>query len=266
MNRIDLRFKYLKATKQKAFIAFLTAGFPSLDITKRLILDFAKLGVDVIEVGVPFSDPLADGPTIQVSSNYALGKGVNLNKIFSMIYKIRRKTNIPICLMSYYNPILKFGITRFIKACNLAGVDGVIVPDLPPEEAKELVQCAKKGKVDVISFLSPTSGINRVKLVDKVASGFIYYVSLTGVTGARSNLSKDIKKHISQIKEYSKKPVCVGFGISQPKHVKQINKFADGVIVGSAVIKIIEKNIRNKKKLVKEVSRLVKRLCIKKRS
>lgn len=262
-NRIEKRFQILKLRKQKAFIAFLTAGFPDLDVTEKLILKFEESGVDLVEIGVPFSDPLADGPTIQAASTYALNKGINLNKIFSFVYKLRQKTNIPIALMTYCNPVLKFGIKRFIKACNLAGVDGVIIPDLPPEESKELLIEAKAGNVVCVGFLAPTSDTARIKLVDKSCSGFIYYVSLTGVTGSRKDLPGDMRQQIKRIKKFSKKPVCVGFGVSRPDQVKFINKFADGVIVGSVIIKAIADNLSNKDKIISAVTRLVKQLCIK---
>ncbi len=258
-NRIEKKFAELKSAKKKAFIAFITAGDPSLDTTYRLVLDMEKQGVDVVELGVAFSDPLADGPIIQAASQRALKKGVNILKILKLVKKLRKKTHIPIVLMTYYNPVFKFGDEKFIKAARGAGVDGVIIPDLPPEEAATMLKSARKHSISTIFFLSPTSSKERIKLISKVSSGFIYYVSLTGVTGTRSAISADIVKNIRLIKKYTKKPICVGFGISKSEHVKKISRVADGVIVGSAIVKQIEKNI-GKKDLVAKVLAFINKL------
>ncbi|MFC1675101.1 tryptophan synthase subunit alpha [Candidatus Omnitrophota bacterium] len=259
MNRIERRFKELKKRKKKAFIAFITAGYPSLDVTKRLVLEFAKTGVDVVELGVPFSDPLADGPVIQESSQRALKNKVNLDHILRLVRELRIHTDIPIALMTYYNPIFCFGEKEFARKASAAGVDGVIVPDLPPDEGKSLLKLANKHKLDVICFISPTTSRKRIKYIAKVSRGFIYYVSLTGVTGARSSLPSDLISHIRSVKRAARKPVCVGFGISSPKQVKAINKAADGVIVGSAIIKKIKANI-GRPDLVKKVSKFIQSL------
>jgi tryptophan synthase alpha chain len=260
MNRIERKFKQLKKNKQKAFIAFITCGYPNLSITKRLIREFAKLGVDIIELGVPFSDPLADGPIIQEASQEALKKGINLDNILNLVKKIRKEDKeIPLCLMTYYNPIFCLGEERFVKKASLCGVDGVIIPDLPPEEGKSFISLAEKNNLDTIFFLSPTSSLARIKMVATVSTGFIYYVSLTGVTGPRKNLSPDLIKNIKMIKQNTPKPVCVGFGVSNPSHVRQIYKVADGVIVGSAIIKKIKENL-NKKDLPNIVGKFVAHL------
>jgi tryptophan synthase alpha chain len=256
MNHIEQKFRDLRRKKKKAFIAFITAGYPNLDITRKLVLEFAKVGVDIIELGVPFSDPLADGPVIQESSQVALKRGINLNNIFDLVRRVRKETNIPLCLMTYYNPIFCFGEERFIQRASACGVDGIIVPDLPPEEGSSLIRLANKFNLNIIFFLSPTSTPERIKFILRVSRGFIYYVSLTGVTGPRQNLPAGLVRNLKLIKKYTPKPVCVGFGVSLPSHVKQIYKVADGVIVGSAIIKKIKDNL-HKPNLVKRVSKFV---------
>ena len=258
-NRIDEKFKELKSQKKRAFIAFITAGDPSLKITEELVCAFEQAHVDIVELGVPFSDPLADGPTIQASSQRALKKGVSLKKILNTVKNIRKKSEIPICLMTYYNPVFHYGEKEFIEDAKSCGVDGLIIPDLPHQEAKTLISQAKKNEISTIFFLTPTTRGKRMKEIVKVSSGFIYYVSLTGVTGERNKLACDIAGHVKMAKKISQKPVCVGFGISTREQVKSISKIADGVIVGSAIVKEINKNA-GKKDLVKKVSNFVSNL------
>jgi len=259
MNRIDKKFRDLKITKKKAFIAFITAGYPTLSATEKLIYEFDRSGVDILELGVPFSDPMADGRVIQESSQEALKKHTHLIDILNLVKKARSIVKMPIVLMTYYNPIFCFPESKFIAKAKECGVDGVIIPDLPPEEGRGFIKAAQKQNLDVICFLSPTSSKERVKLIAKASSGFIYYVSLTGVTGARSALSADIRKNIVQIKRYTKKPVCVGFGVSSADQVKEISKIADGVIVGSAIVKKIKEN-KSSPDLIKKVGNFVRNL------
>ena len=256
MNRIDKKFQELKKQKRKAFIAFITAGDPDLKTTEDLAVAFEGAGVDIIELGVPFSDPLADGPTIQASYQRALNKGISPKKILETVSRIRRKSSIPVALMSSYNPILRFGEEKFIKACADAGVDGLIIPDLPPEEAKNLRGAAQRYKIAMIFFVAPTSRDERIRANTKASSGFVYYVSLTGITGTQKAIASSVVKHINHIKRFTSKPVCAGFGISTPQQVRDISRAADGVIVGSAIVKAIDhhKGTRN---LVSVVSRYV---------
>ncbi len=240
MNRIDAKFKELQSKGKKALVVYITCGYPDIAITEKLVFELAKRGVDIIELGVPFSDPLADGPMIQEASAYALKKKINLHHIFSLVKRIRAKSQIPLCLMGYYNPVFSFGQVNFVNEAIVSGVDGVIIPDLPPEEDLWLVSLAKKASLKTIFFLSPTSSLERIKYISKVSTGFIYYVSLTGVTGARQALPEDLKQNITMIKHYTKKPVCVGFGISNAQHVKEVLRIADGAIVGSAIMKVIK--------------------------
>ena len=259
MNRIDRKFQDLKARKQKAFIAFITAGDPDLKTTEDLAVAFEAAGVDIIEIGIPFSDPLADGPTIQASFYRALNNGTNVRKIFETVKRIRLKTSIPIAFMTSYNPILRFGEEKFIKACVEAGVDGLIVPDLPPEEAGNLRRLAGLHDISTIFFVAPTSTDERIKSNTKASSGFVYYVSLTGITGTQKAVAQTVVKQIHHIKRFTDKPVCAGFGISTPQQVKDIGSAADGVIVGSAIVKIIDQN-KGSKTLVPAVSHYVSSL------
>lgn len=259
MNRIEKKFKELRKSNQKAFIAFVTAGYPSLSITEKLVKEFERSGVDIIELGVPFSDPMADGPIIQEASCEALKKNIRLIDILSSVKKLRKSVNIPIILMTYYNPIFALGDDKFIKIAVDSGVDGVIVPDLPADEGKDFIRKANKSGLNNICLISPTTSPKRVKLISVLARGFIYYVSLAGVTGIRKSLASNLKQNIKTIKRYTDKPVCVGFGVSSRKQVKDIGEIADGVIVGSAIVAKIKENI-NSPSLVKRVSGFVKGL------
>ena len=261
MNRIDQKFIQLKKQNKKAFIAFITAGFPDLSTTTKLVIELEKKGVDIIELGVPFSDPLADGPTIQDASGYSLKRGTNLVKILDLVKQLRNQVSLPICLMTYYNPVFCFGEKNFVEQAVLAGVDAVIIPDLPYEEAREFRRYANQKGLANICFISPTTSVARIKAVLKVARGFIYYVSLTGVTGSRKSLALDLKTKLSVIKKLTTKPVCVGFGISCVTQVKEVRKISDGVIVGSAIVAKIKENI-GKRDLVQRVADFVERLNV----
>ncbi len=259
MNRIDQKFQSLKTQKRKAFIAFITAGDPDLKTTEDLVLGLEGAGVDIIELGIPFSDPLADGPIIQASYFRALNKSATVKKILKTVKRIRRKTSIPIALMSSYNPILRFGEEKFVKACADAGVDGLIIPDLPPEESRILRQATGNFDIATIFFVAPTSTDERIRANIRASSGFVYYVSLTGITGTQKAVARSVVKQINHIKRFTQKPVCAGFGISTPQQVKDIGRAADGVIVGSAIVKAIEQN-KGSRDLVGTVTRYVRSL------
>ncbi len=246
MSKIGEKFEELGKKGEKAFIAFITAGDPDLETTGALVLELEKRGVDIIELGVPFSDPLADGPTIQAASERALKNKVSLKDILGLVKSLRRKVGIPLILFTYYNPIHRYGLEKLTRDAARAGVDGVIVPDLPPEEGKGLKAGAGKVGLDTIFLVAPTSTSERIKLIAKNSTGFIYYVSLTGVTGTRDTLTETIKPALKKIRCFTKKPIAVGFGISRPHQVKEIVSFADGVIVGSAIVKKIEENLGHK--------------------
>jgi tryptophan synthase alpha chain len=243
-NRIDETFSSLRKAGRKAHIPFLTGGFPSLSLSLKLSLELAKRGADVIEIGVPFSDPIADGPIIQSSSQVALAKGATLRRILNLIEQFKVQCSTPVVLMSYYNPLLRWGIRAFVKGAQAAGVDGIIVPDLPPEEAEELLGASEGLGLDLIFLVAPTSSEKRIRLISKVTRGYIYYVSVTGTTGVRRSLASDLKPAILRIREHTDLPIAVGFGISTSDQAKAASSLADGVIIGSALIAHIQKNLR----------------------
>ncbi len=237
MTRIGETFKKLKRKGEKAFIPYIMAGYPSLEITKNIVLLFEECGADVVELGVPFTDPLADGPIIQRASENALQKGITLKKVIGFIRDLRKSTQIPLILMTYYNPVFKYGEEMFVKNAKDAGVDGVIVPDLPPDEAGNLIRSSKKVSLDTIFLLAPTSTIDRVRKVAKASKGFIYYVPMTGITGSKLLLDGSLELLIAEIRKFTDKPVAVGFGVSTPEEASSVAKVSDGVIVGSAIVK-----------------------------
>ena len=259
MSRISDKLRELKEKNEVALIPYIMAGDPDLKMTEKLILEIEKSGGDMIELGVPFSDPLADGPTIQRAAIRALAGKVSLSQVIRLVADVRRKTELPIILMLYYNLVHRYGEGRFVKDAVKAGVDGVIIPDLPPDEAGGLVKEARAADLDVVFLLAPTSSNDRISLVDRMSSGFIYYVSLTGVTGARESLDKGIKAQVEKIRRISKKPVCVGFGISKPEQAKKVAGWADGVIVGSAIVGLIEKS-ENRESMAGKVGGFVRSL------
>jgi tryptophan synthase alpha chain len=243
MSRIKNTFNRLKKKNETALIPYIMAGDPDLTATKTLILEMDKAGCDIIELGSPFSDPLADGPTIQKAAIRSLGNHTSIAQVLDLVSMVRRESKIPLILMTYYNLIFKYGEERFVNDAAAAGLDGIILPDLPPDEAGTLMPLAKKAGLDIIFLLAPTSTDERIKLVCKLSQGFVYYVSLTGVTGARSGVEASVRDSLAKIKQVTDKPVAVGFGISTPDQAAQIaNWGADGVIVGSALVKVIEEN------------------------
>ena len=224
----------------KAFIPFITAGDPSLEITEQLVFQMADAGADLIELGIPFSDPVAEGPVIQEADNRALSSGTTTDKIFTMMGRIRKSCNVPIAFMTYVNPIFTYGTDRFMRNCQEVGIDAVIVPDVPYEEKDELMPFCSKYDVSLISMISPTSN-NRIRMITSEAQGFIYCVSSMGVTGMRQEIGNDVKKMIKLVKEVKNIPCAIGFGISTPEQAAKMAEFSDGVIIGSAIVKIVEK-------------------------
>lgn len=259
-SRIEEAFKKAKERGEGAFIPFITAGDPDLKTSARIVFALESAGADVLELGIPFSDPMADGPTIQASSERALKHGTTIRDVLELVRSVRKKGSaIPIILFGYYNPIFVYGVERFAREARAAGVDGVLVVDLPPEEAGELLVPLKANGLDLVFTLTPTSDVSRMKCVAKVASGFIYYVTVTGVTGARSKVAVKLKDAVKQIRKYSSLPVGIGFGISTPEQVRSVSRWGDGVIVGSAIIDRIEK-YRGEKDLPQKIGRFAKRL------
>jgi len=244
MSRIKNTFNRLKKRNEKALIPYLMAGDPDLATTKQLILAMEKAGCDIVELGVPFSDPLADGPTIQKAALRSLQHHTSIKDVLGLIADVRNESKIPLIIMTYFNLIFHYGEERFVKDAASAGLDGIILPDLPPEEAGTLIPLAKDAGLDTIFLLAPTSTDDRIKLVSRFSHGFIYYVSLTGVTGSHLGLQQAaIKASLARIKEQTDKPVAVGFGIATPDQAAEVAMSgADGVIVGSALVKVIEEN------------------------
>ncbi|MGB9716681.1 MAG: tryptophan synthase subunit alpha [Thermodesulfovibrionales bacterium] len=242
MSKIEEAFRKLKKKEKKAFIPYIMAGDPYLRKTKELVLIFEECGADIVELGVPFTDPLADGPTIQRASERALEKGITLKKVIGFVKELREHTEIPIVLMTYYNPVFKYGEEDFVKDAKDSGVDGVIIPDLPPDEARSFIILSRKACLDTIFLLAPTSTTDRVRKVVKESKGFIYYVSITGITGSRILLNGSIETQINEIRKYTDKPIAVGFGVSTPEEASAVSKIADGVIVGSAIVKRVNES------------------------
>lgn len=237
MSRIAKKFTDLRYQHRKALLPFIVAGHPSLAMTKRLMVALEAAGADLIEIGIPFSDPMADGPVIQKASEVALARGVTLAKILKLVREVRNRSEIPIVLMGYYNPILAYRLKRFAREAARAGVDGILVVDLPPEESGPLDRELKKWGIDLISLLTPTSNERRIHTVLRRARGFLYFVSMTGITGARLNRLSGIKASVQKIKRLTRLPVVVGFGIRNSKQVHEIYKFSDGVVIGSELVK-----------------------------
>lgn len=246
-SRIESLFNRKKS--EKIMSLFLTAGFPDLESTVELVLGFEENGADLIELGMPFSDPLADGPTIQYASNVAIENGITMNRIFEMVSEIRKKSEIPIILMGYINPVLRYGADEFCKKAAAAGVDGLIIPDAPIEESSIISEPAQKNHLDMIYLVAPNSTNERMRQVDQKSSGFVYCVSVTGVTGARSGeeVAKSVERFISRVNEHvTKNPKLVGFGIKSHEDAAIIAREVDGFIVGSALIDTIRKDYPNK--------------------
>ena len=239
MNRITERFKQLAARREPAFIPFITAGDPTLDMTARIVLELEKAGADVIELGVPFSDPVADGVVNQEAAQRALKNGVTLHDIVAGVKTLRQHTQIPLVLFTYFNPVLAYGLEPFARDAGDAGVDGVLCVDLPPEEAGEYKRLLDEKDIATVFLAAPTSSPARIKLIAANSTGFLYYVSRTGVTGERSDVETSVQEMVDRIKAKTTTPVAVGFGISTPEQAAEVGRYADGVIVGSAIVRMI---------------------------
>lgn len=239
MNRVEQRFERLAAQGQKAFIPFITAGDPTLAITEQLVLEFDKAGADVIELGVPFSDPLADGVVNQAAAQRALLHGVTLHDIVASVEGLRSKTQVPIILFTYYNPVLAYGIEALAEDSAQAGVDGILCVDLPPEEGIDYIKAFRTRGMCTVFLLAPTSTQERIELISKSSTGFVYYVSRTGVTGERESIETSVRGMVATIKQHTDKPVAVGFGISNSEQAAEVAAYADGVVVGSAIVRMV---------------------------
>jgi tryptophan synthase alpha chain len=260
LSRISAKFKNLNKKGEGALIAFVTAGDPKPELTPKIVETLAK-HTDIIELGIPFSDPIADGPTIQMASDRALKSGTTPETVREIIKNVRKINDVPLVVMTYYNIVFKRGVDEFVKSYAAAGMDGIIVPDLPVEEAGELLKATRRHGVDLILMVAPTTTTERLKLICGTSSGFLYLVSLLGVTGARENLSDSVGVLISNVRKVSRVPIAVGFGISSPEHVAKIIKSgASGAIVGSAFVNLIAKHQKNERRMLKELDEFGKSL------
>ncbi len=239
-SRISRLFEACAAKNRKAFIAYLTAGDPTPESTVPLVLALQRGGTDLIELGVPFSDPIADGPVIQRASERALRNGITLTRILEMVREIRAHSNVPLLLFSYLNPVMRYGFDALARDAAEAGVDGVLLTDLSVEEAEEPVQRLREHSLDTVFLAAPTSSARRLELVGRHSSGFVYLVSRTGVTGEQASLSSQAIPLIEAMRQHTSLPLALGFGLSKPEHVAEVAQFADGVVVGSALVRLIE--------------------------
>jgi len=258
---MSLRIKNIFNNKSKKLATFTTGGDPDLETSIKIIETIINNKVDIVEIGMPFSDPMADGPTIQLSSNRSIMKGTSLNDIFKISSHIRKyNEDIPIILMGYYNVIFHFGIKNFVNKCVESGIDGLIIVDLQPEEDSDLYDKLKLQNINLIRLITPTTDKERLKLILNNASGFLYYVTITGITGQHSANMEELKKSINLIKSFSNLPIMAGFGIKDANDVKKICQIADGAVVGSSIVKIIEQNLSNKNKILELVDKFTKNL------
>lgn len=255
MNRIDLKFKELKEKNETAMISFVTAGDPNFETTAKLVYAMEEGGADIIELGVPYSDPIADGATIQKSSARALKNGTTIKGIMAAVKNIRKNTEVPLVYLVYYNSVFRYGIERFIAQCNKVGIDGIIIPDLPIEERKVILDMADKYEVALIPLIAPTSK-DRIEKIVKNASGFIYCVSSNGVTGTRTEINTDMESYMNIVSKFTHIPKAIGFGISDAKMAKELAPYCDGIIIGSAIVKKVDET-ENRDEMLENVRRFV---------
>jgi tryptophan synthase alpha chain len=259
MTRISAKWQQLKAEGKKAFIPYITAGDPDLATTEALLLALADAGADIIELGVPFSDPMADGPVIQRASERALKQPLGVADILPVVERVRQRSEVPILLFSYFNPLLQFARENLGAKLKAAGVDGVLVTDLIPEEADSWVAELRRAELDTIFLAAPTSTDERLKLIARYSSGFVYVVARTGVTGMRDSIATEVQSLVERVRQHTSLPVAVGFGISKPEHVQAVWSYADGAVVGTRLVLEVEQHL-NAPDLVERVAQLVREL------
>ncbi len=257
MNRIEQHLNKLIKQGKKAFIPYIMAGYPDQKTTEQVFSMLEDIGADVVELGVPFSDPLADGPVIQEAADIALKNGITLKKVLSILKGLRKSHTVPVVLMTYYNPVYKYGLRKFFKDASQSGVDGVIIPDLPPDEADELIEYSRKYQMATIFLAAPTSTDERLKLIAERSTGFVYYVSITGITGSKLEITKEMSSMIKKIKKYTKTAVCVGFGVKKPDEARKIAEIADGVIVGSSIVKQMTGDLKKLKSYLTKLRKAI---------
>lgn len=254
MTRIEQKFQDLRAANRKAFIPFITAGDPDLATTKELILALDRAGADIIEVGVPFSDPIADGPVIQRATERALAAGTTLKAILKLGKEVREKSQVPLLIMSYYNPLLRYGLERMARDLKASGYDGVLASDLTVEESDSFVRIMSAAGLNTVFLVAPTSSPERIRKIAAASTGFLYAVSRTGVTGESQELSSELRGFLQELRRHTNVPIAVGFGISRPEHVRAVWQEADGAVVGSALVRVVEEN-SGRKDVADEIAR-----------
>jgi tryptophan synthase alpha chain len=261
VKSITEKIKETQKENRLAFIPFVIAGDPDFEYSKQILLSLQSSGADIIELGIPYSDPLADGPVIQLAAKRALKSGSSLRKSIELMKTMKDELFVPVLIFTYYNPVLAYGLKSFIEDVKDAGFKGLLVPDLPVEEAEELITLANENELELVMLVTPTSGEERIKKITEASQGFVYLVSVTGVTGVRSNFSEHIQASLTKIKAVTDKPICVGFGISQPEHIDQLKELgASGAIVGSAIIRVIEANASTPEVLIQNLKAFVQLL------
>jgi tryptophan synthase alpha chain len=259
VSRIQEAFAHLKLQNRKGFIPFITAGDPDLETTRELIVELGRIGSTLIELGIPFTDPMADGPVIQRASERALRHALGVEDVLQAVSEARKETAAPVILFSYFNPLLQFGVERLAREAKQAGLDGVLVTDLVPEEAGEFAAVLRQNDLDMIFLIAPTSTDERLQLVAERASGFIYAVSRAGITGAREEMSAEAEKLVKRMRKFSDLPIAVGFGIAKPEHVTDVWRYADAAVVGSAIVAKLE-HLESPSAAVPVISEFVRRL------
>jgi tryptophan synthase alpha chain len=259
-NRIDDKFAELRAKRRAAFIAYVTAGDPDDAASVDVVCELARSGADFIELGVPYSDPLADGPVIQDAFSRVLARGFHISETFDMAREIRRRSQVPLLAMVSYSIIFRHGAEKFVDGCVDAGIDGAIVPDLTVEEGGAFLEYALTRDFKTVMLVAPTTEAGRERRIVAASTGFIYCVSVVGITGERKALPADVQDHIARLRKLTDKPICVGFGVSMPEHVRMLAGAADGIIVGSAIVRFIAEHSADRAKLLGELSRFVKDL------
>jgi len=259
MTRITEKFERLRSEGRKAFIPYITAGDPDLETTESLLLALADAGADVIELGVPFSDPMADGPVIQRASERALKNPIGVADILPVVERVRERSDVPVLLFTYFNPLMQFPAANVGEELKRAGLDGALVTDLIPEEAADFVAGMRRADLDTIFLVALTSTDERIKLIAEHSSGFIYVIARTGVTGMRENIWSEVRKLVERVRRHSNLPIAVGFGISKPEHVRDVWSYADGAVVGTRLVLEIENNLGTPQ-MVDKVARLAREL------
>ncbi len=260
MSKIEQIFSEAAAADKKLFLPYLCAGDPTLELTEKLVLEAEKNGADLLELGLPFSDPIADGPTVQKAVVRSLENGLKVENFFTMVERLRAQTELPLILMTYYNPVMKWGETKFLTAASKAGLDAILVVDLPPEEGLEFYQKASQAGLDTVLLATPTTSPERVAELSSLATGFIYYVMVTGVTGARKTYDEKLLNRLKLASEASRLPVVAGFGVSNYEMIEPYLEYVDGVVTGSAIIEKIENNLTSETAMIESVGSFIRKL------